>query len=183
MTTGAPIRIRKATEADVEAIAEINLLAWQVAWRGLLPDERRDAMRLDERIELFQERLASADDARERFLVASRGDTVGGFAGFSPARDDHEDATSTAEVTWLFVHPDHWRHGVGQRLLDAAVGAMPADGFLDAMLWTLTDSRQSRGFYEAMGWQGDGGTQVWKGIPMVRYRLRLPAADATTPGD
>lgn len=43
------VRLRRATVADAAAIAEISVRAWQTAFRGIVPDERLDAMRVEQR--------------------------------------------------------------------------------------------------------------------------------------
>ena len=68
---------------------------------------------------------------------------------------------------------------MGRRLLHAAIAELAADGFETATLWTLADSEASRAFYEAQGWRTDGAVvewEDWDGVPLVRYRKRLPAA-------
>ena len=103
-----------------------------------------------------------------------------GFVGFGTTRDEDVDPARVAEVHGLYVHPTHWRRGVGRRLLQAAIEALAADGFDTATLWTLADSEESRAFYEAVGWRTDGAESVWEerdGLRLVRYRLTLPTAE------
>ncbi|MER6578988.1 hypothetical protein [Nonomuraea sp. NPDC001023] len=38
------MRIRKATPADAQAIAEIHVRSWQAAYRGLLPQDHLDGL-------------------------------------------------------------------------------------------------------------------------------------------
>ena len=173
------VHLRPATEADAAAIAEVHVRAWQTAFRGIVSDDRLDAMRVERGVDRFRQKLAPAESANQRFVVAGSGDTVLGFVGFGTTRDEDVDPTLTAEVRGLYVHPTHWRRGVGRRLLHAAVGELAADGFETATLWTLADSEASRAFYEAQGWRTDGAIvewEDWDGVPLVRYRKTLPAA-------
>ena len=174
------MRLRAATVADAAAIAEIHVRAWQTAFRGIVPDERLDAMRVEQRADRFRQHLAPAESASQRFIVAVSGDTALGFVGFGTTRDEDVDPTRTAEVRGLYVHPAHWRRGVGRRLLQAAIDELAADGFKAATLWTLADSEASRAFYEAQGWRTDGVVTAWEdwdGVPLVRYRMTLPGAE------
>ena len=137
-------------------------------------------MRIERGVNRFRQKLAPTEPANQRFIVAESGDTVLGFVGFGTTRDEDVDPAQTAEVRGLYVHPAHWRRGVGRRLLHAAVAELATDGFETATLWTLADSEASRAFYEALGWRTDGAVRAWEdwdGVPLVRYRTRLPAAD------
>ena len=109
------------------------------------------------------------------------GDTVLGFVGFGTTHDEDVDPARVAEVHGLYVHPEHWRRGVGRRLLQAAIQALDSDGYDTVTLWTLAESEASRAFYEAVGWRTDGIVTPWEdwdGVPLVRYRIDLPLADA-----
>lgn len=173
------MRLRPATVADAAAIAEIHVRAWQTAFRGIVSDERLDAMRVERGVGRFRRKLAPAASGGQRFLVAESGDTVLGFVGFGTTRDEDVDSDRVGEVHGLYVHPKHWRRGVGRRLLHAAIDELAADGFESTTLWTLADSEASRAFYEAQGWRTDGvvvAWEDWEGVPLVRYRIRLPAA-------
>ncbi len=181
MTSEKSIRIREGAVANAEALSEINVQGWKDAFRGIVPDERLDAMQPEQRVDGFRDTLASATVRRQRFIVAEIDNAVVGFAGFGPTRDDDEDPAQVGEIGGLYVHPKHWRQGIGRQLMNAAVGALEARGFTEATLWTLAESRQSRGFYEAMDWQADGTTTSWNesDIQLVRYRRRI----AGTPDD
>lgn len=174
------MRLRPATVADAAEIAEVHVRAWQTAFRGIVAADRLNAMRVERGVDRFRQKLAPAEPTGQRFVVAESGDTVLGFVGFGTTRDEDVDSARVGEVHGLYVHPAHWRRGVGRRLLHAAVEGQAADGFETATLWTLADSEASRAFYEAQGWRTDGTVVAWAdwdGVPLVRYRIRLPAAD------
>ncbi len=179
VTPANAVRLRAATVADAEAIAEAHARAWQTAFRGIVPDELLDALRPEVSADRHRERLTSENPAGHPYVVAECDRTVIGFVGFGATRD--EDAARVGEVRALYVHPAHWRRGVGRRLLHAAMEEMAADGFDTATLWTLADSEQSRAFCEALGWCTDGAVvewEDWDGVPLVRYRTRLPMSDS-----
>jgi ribosomal protein S18 acetylase RimI-like enzyme len=66
----------------------------------------------------------------QRGFVAVRDGSVAGFLTLQ----QHEEGS--AEITWMAVHADHRRRGIGRQLIDAAVGAAVADGL--RMLFVLT---------------------------------------------
>lgn len=63
------------------------------------------------------------------------------------------------EVTWMAVHPDHHRRGIGRRLIDAVLVPCRAAGATFLLVKTLADMHpspeyaQTRAFYHAMGFR------------------------------
>jgi len=61
------------------------------------------------------------------------------------------------EITWMAVHPDQHRRGVGRMLIDAALDACRASDVSFLLIKTLADTHpspeyaQTRAFYERMG--------------------------------
>lgn len=66
----------------------------------------------------------------QRGFVALAGDSVVGFLTLEPAQP------SSAEITWMAVHAEHRRAGIGGRLIEAAVVWARGDGV--AMLIVMT---------------------------------------------
>lgn len=161
-------------------MAEAHVRAWQTAFRGIVPDERLNALRVERSADRFRGYLAPTESDGRRFILALSGDTVLGFVGFGTTRHEDVDPAAMAEVHGLYVHPANWRRGVGRRLRHAAVERLAADGYDTATLWTLAECEASRAFYEAQGWCTDGFVTPWEdwdGVPLVRYCTTLPAAE------
>lgn len=106
-----------------------------------------DAARLQELaasvgVEAF---LSLADTAEDEGLfddkvwVASVAGQVVGFVAYADA-----------EVTWLYVHPDHQGHGVGRALLRHALDHARATG-ADRVETTVLDGNRARALYERQG--------------------------------
>lgn len=70
-----------------------------------------------------------------------------------------------------------WGTGVGRALIDAAEARLRERGYRDVILWVLEDNPRARLFYEAAGWQADGGRRPIEifgvSVPEIRYRKRL----------
>jgi GNAT superfamily N-acetyltransferase len=86
--------------------------------------------------------------------LAECGQTLLGFVGTVPSRDPID--PGLGEVDTIAVAPDAWRHGIGRRLMDAAVNDLLDAGYHEAILWTLADYGQGRDFYLATGWHASG---------------------------
>jgi RimJ/RimL family protein N-acetyltransferase len=168
------ITIRCATLADVEILAKIHVRAWQVGYRGLMPQEALDQLSIERRAEQWREWLAC--DQQENRVAVVEGEVVG-FVLFGAERSGTE-PTNRGEVIALNVEPAHWGGGAGRLLLAAACEGLAALGYREAILWVLTENARARRFYERAGFVADGGikTQSWLGATLeeMRYRAQLP---------
>ncbi len=151
------MELRDARSGDVRAVAELHVAAWQVAYRGLVPDEVLDGLSASDREEIFR-RLISGFSSLDSAIVAVDAQIIQGFVHVCPSRDPDAGPT-VGEVTSIYVHPNNWEHGIGGRLLEAALGRLVAAGFNAATLWVVQGNKRARSFYEAQGWSADGNTK------------------------
>jgi GNAT superfamily N-acetyltransferase len=179
--TAAPpaIRIRAAEPADVDALAETAIAAWEEGFRGIVP-ERVDP-RAAWRPARIAERLAGSAADGSAILAAEVDGEVRGLVLYGPSRDRHA-GPREGEIVALYVHPDNWRSGVGRSLVGAALDALAAAGHSEAIVWTLAESPRNLAFYESLGFSRDGGRQRRPsfGSPLeVRFRMPIGARERT----
>ncbi|MDX2972017.1 GNAT family N-acetyltransferase [Kribbella solani] len=133
------IAVRPATLSDAEAVRQIGLTTWPVAYAGLVPDE------------FITDGLAKwwSPEAVERgitngiTLVATDGTQVVGMVGLGK-QDDFW-------VMWkLYVLPTHQKAGAGKALLNAAIAALP-DGTPELLLNVLVTNEKAIAFYRSRG--------------------------------
>jgi ribosomal protein S18 acetylase RimI-like enzyme len=159
------ITVRPAEVGDVEAIRQIGLTTWPVAYAGLVSDE------------FITDGLAQwwSPEAVERgirngiTLVAAEGEQLVGIVGLGREGDFW--------VMWkLYVLPDHQREGVGKALLDAAVEALP-EGTTELLLDVLVGNEQAIGFYRANGFgEAPKTPERDLGVELMWMRLDLQTA-------
>lgn len=164
--------VRRARPDDIDELAETAIAAWRVGFRGIVP-ERVDPARAwkPERIE---ERLRG-DDLGTEILAAEVDGRVRGMLMLGASRDPAA-RPREGEIVALYVHPDHWRAGIGRDLVVAALDRLRAQGHQEAIVWTLAESPRNLDFYESLGFARDGGRQRRPsfGSPLeVRFRMRL----------
>ncbi|HEY1889583.1 MAG TPA: GNAT family N-acetyltransferase [Steroidobacteraceae bacterium] len=161
--------LRPAVPDDAMPVARVHVRAWQVAYRGLIPDEQLQGMRPEDRAQRYD--FAGCNPGRPRTLVALEADTILGFATIAPARD--AGAAGQGELCALYVEPDCWGRGIGQALVAAARAELYGQGFRKAVLWVVADNSRAQRFYRADGWSRDESLraqQVWNvTLNTVRY--------------
>jgi len=151
----ADVSVRVAWTDDADAIAALQVRAWQASYDGLLPPE---ALQIDpaRAAELWRTTLARPKEARTRVLVALERNRVVGFAITTPATDPDCDPAVDAELMELTVDPAERARGHGSRLVQAAVETMAADKFTRAVLWLSSTDDARRAFLTGAGWAADG---------------------------
>jgi len=110
------MKVRPYNAADWEVVREIYDLA--------KPDEMRGGVDVTAIIPLQDDRAAQALFRDSTIFVADQGAHVVGFGG-------HKDNY----ISWLFVHPEHRRQGVGRALLNEMIGRLHGPITLNVGLW------------------------------------------------
>jgi ribosomal protein S18 acetylase RimI-like enzyme len=99
----------------------------------------------------------------------------GGFAGYCYVAAPSGEADlgpEAAELVAMYVDPGHWRQGVGDALMRAALERLAALPYTVAVLWTFKENRRAIAFYERYGWRPDGAEKIHPrtGEPAARFR-------------
>ena len=170
--------IRLATPADAEAIAAVQLRAWQRAYADFLPSEAVEAATSGSRRARWLEHIDDDSTTRSTTQLFDQDGVVAGFASVGPARD-RDAGAEVGELMALYVDPVAQGAGVGRALLDAADGLLRADGYAEAVLWVFEENAMARDFYARHGWilepadviAASHAADCW--APAVRYRLGL----------
>lgn len=147
------IALRPITLADADDCGRIHAQTWQVAYRGVVPDEILAKHTVAWRQARWRGFLTDGQ-AVDRLLAEIDGETVG-FVAWGPGRADPR-----GELWSLYVHPDHWGSGAGRVLMQAAEAGL-RQRWDAAFLWVLADNPRARRFYERAGWRPDGG-EKWE---------------------
>jgi GNAT superfamily N-acetyltransferase len=161
------IEIRRAEVADAEAGAWCHLTCWREAYADLVDPERllEKTSDIDRRVE----RWASAiEDGVLRWIAldpdpaAPVQDRVIGSSSPGPGRD--EDAPTPLELYAIYVRAKWWGSGLGDRLLDVAIGKEAAS------LWLLAGNERAKAFYRRHGFVEDGARvdEPFFGVPEIR---------------
>lgn len=143
--------VRSAVPADAEAIAEVHVACWREAYAHVLSPAFLAALDVDARCLQWARRLANPDPDR-LVVVAVTDDRIVGLALSGRSRDTPP--VRELQLDALYVLADQHGTGLGQALLDAALGGRPA------ALWTAEDNPRARAFYTRNGFTPDGARKI-----------------------
>jgi GNAT superfamily N-acetyltransferase len=165
--------LRLAEPADATAVARVHVRSWQLAYRGLLPDEYLEGLRPEDRAPHYT--FGDRQPGRPVTTVALERGELRGFATTGPSRD--RDRPGSGELYALYVDPAAWSLGVGRALMRAARERLARAGFEEAHLWVLDGNVRAERFYQLDGWLPDGARrpeELW-GVMVneIRYRTAL----------
>ncbi|MGE0214609.1 N-acetyltransferase family protein [Mycolicibacterium sp.] len=155
------------------AVAQAHVRAWQVAYRGLIPQDYLDGLRAVERGGRYNfEAMVPSGPYTQ---VAVDGDTICGHVTTGHSRDG--DRPGDGEIWALYVDPLRWGTGVGRFLIAAGCEQLRGQGHDAALLWVLSGNARARRFYELAGWHWDGTQRTDEAagyrVDEVRYRRSL----------
>jgi ribosomal protein S18 acetylase RimI-like enzyme len=160
--------VRPPAPGEGAAIARAHVRSWQVAYRGIFPDDYLD--RLDDQLAQRTERwegFIARDVPLGRLLVATLDGRIVAFSSFGPAggfRDHGAGAlpSQLGEIYGFYTDPSYWRRGAGRALMERTIESLAAAGFEHATLWVLRDNPRARAFYEATGWRATGDESIFR---------------------
>ena len=165
--------IRRAQVADAPGIARVHWDSHQTTYvgPGRVARDKVEALTMVIRVSFWTANLAIANDVypppegfhRMAIWVAEVDGEIVGWANTSTGRD--ADRPRDLELEGLYVLDAHHGTGVGQALLDAAVGDRPA------YLWVLADNPRARAFYRRNGFEPDGTEKVDEEWEVTEVRL------------
>jgi ribosomal protein S18 acetylase RimI-like enzyme len=134
------IAVRRATLADVDAVREVGLKTWPVAYAELASPE----FVTDGLAQWWSQEAVERGIVRGVTLVAT--DSAGEVVGMTGLGQEEG-----FWVMWkLYVLPEHQGRGVGKLLLDAAIAALPA-GTIELLLDVVVGNEKAIGFYRRNG--------------------------------
>jgi GNAT superfamily N-acetyltransferase len=164
--------------ADAKAAGAIHVLAWQVGYRDMMPDQFLDGLDAAARQRQWSEQLTAGPPEGAAWLVVEDDDgAVAGISAVGPARDDEGQLTGDGELYMINIHPERWGRGLGRELLEAATEWLRSGDWSEAVLWMADGNQRAGRLYESNGWVLDGAR---KEAPIgglmvaeVRYRRSL----------
>jgi ribosomal protein S18 acetylase RimI-like enzyme len=156
-----PTSVRPATPADAASIGTCHLACWRETYSGLL-SPAWFAARDPERFAANWARML-ADPATADVVVAEVDGEVVGFAQVVASMDTPP--VRETQLVTIYLRAAQHGSGLGQALLDAALGDRPAS------LWVAEENPRAQRFYARNGFVADGTRALlesWEGLAEIR---------------
>jgi ribosomal protein S18 acetylase RimI-like enzyme len=154
-----PTLVRNAAVGDEAALARVHLECWRETYQRILSPAFLASQNVDDRQAMWERALNGPGAARQ--FVAEAGGVIVGFAGTKPPPPECPDKQ---ELWGLYLLKAHHGSGLGQQLLQAAIG----NG--GAVLWVAEDNPRAHAFYRRNGFTFDGERQLleeWEDLPIL----------------
>lgn len=171
------MRIRPATTADAQAIAEVHVASWRTTYAGLLPDEVLANLSVERRANYWHGELTHLNNPHFIYVAESDDGQIVGFASGGPERDGR--LPYTGELYAIYLLAEHQGKGIGRALAHAVAEHLRLQGMTAMLVWVLKGNPAAR-FYQALGGQyvaekpltigGDDRTEVaygWTDTSMI----------------
>jgi len=162
--------IRKMDLADVPRVAEVWMFSWRNAFRGIISDEDLFKGRLVvDGITMFEETLKK--NTSQNYVFDDG--IIKAFLTMYPCQD--EDKAGTFELAALYVDTFFQKQGIGAQMIEFFEEQVRRCGCNEVCLWTLEKSRDSRAFYEKVGYVHDGACKLVTRLALagVRYTKKV----------
>jgi ribosomal protein S18 acetylase RimI-like enzyme len=140
------ITVRRATAYDIDAIAKVQITAWQTNFCN----EKLDTAISNTFSKVLKKRWACQFEQGYQVLVAENDSReIVGFVGFCM----HTDATQIAEINAFYLTSNTLYQSVGTLLCNMALEEIKRNGYQEAAIWVLEENNQMKSFYEELGFQ------------------------------
>jgi len=154
-----------ASVEDIEMLAHIHVASKKAAEKYIVSDEYLESITEAEYAGKWEEWLKS--EGLQTLILSIDGKQTGtitfGKLKTPPPGSSHIRPIYSAEIMALYVHPDYWRKGAGQALMQEAAQRMKAQKHGGVCLWALDKNKNACAFYEKLGGQRCGKQMIENG--------------------
>jgi len=173
------VQIRRGTADDIAAAS----IVWELAH---LERMKRvpEAARKERAEATLRDRLGVSS---ARFFVVEAGGRIVGVLLANDARENDgagDVIPGVMHVSYVAVHPAHWRRGIASRLLDNVINDARARRYARLQLWVITSNIAARRLYERFGFVFTGREKTDDfGERIAHYALALEAQGIVAPSE
>ncbi|WP_019394525.1 GNAT family N-acetyltransferase [Priestia filamentosa] len=140
------MKIRKASERDINEIAEIYVDSWRTTYDGLVPREFLNGLSYETSQHKWQSFYD--DQVNETFMYVAV-DEIGKVVGFAAARCMlHKEREG--ELYALYLLDQCQGQGVGRSLVKAVANHFIKSNVSSMFVWVMKNNRAGRGFYQSL---------------------------------
>lgn len=149
------------SDEEIRGKAYVHWRSWQDAYSGLVDRNYLDNLTIEKCTDI-------AYRWPNGLLVAKENDTVIGFVGYGPCRDDA--LPETGEVFAIYVLKEYYGKKAGHALMCAALEKLSE--YKRIAVWVLEGNHRAIRFYEKCGFRFDGTKKQIK-LGTVNTEIRM----------
>nr|AJG37977.1 GNAT family acetyltransferase [uncultured Gammaproteobacteria bacterium] len=148
---------RQANIQDAEAIAQLLINSWQVAYENILPKKLLLGLSLVEWVNGWKVHLANA---KNEVYVLLEDQEIIGVAEVCSFNEKHLSQYSNhAEISVFYLVPDKVGSGYGKKMMDEVLSIIQGKENDGVAIWVLEKNQRARSFYRKFGFKFMGNTK------------------------
>jgi len=137
------VEIRKATNNDIESIANVHYKSWMESFLGLIPYEYLKQRNVNQSINSLSKYIDST-------YVATIEKNIVGFSIYRKEARDFVSVEDASEIQGLYVLEEYQNLGIGSKLLDASINEIKPK---KVVLYVLYNNEHAIEFYIKKGFK------------------------------
>jgi len=138
--------IRKATEIDINSIAEVKVACWRSTYKNIIDQNYLDCLTVDESAENSLKRFFEKDTVLH--VVETRRNLVVGYCSGGIKHGDTRDYD--AEIYAIYILDEYQNNGLGKKLIHSVVYELYMKKHKSIITWCLKGNPY-KSFYENLG--------------------------------
>jgi len=144
-----PFRIRRGLPGDLAGVARVHVEAWMSSYRGIVPDERLDALTVESDLAAgFGSSLTNPAPGIACFVATVRENEIVGYAFGGPTHVP--EPGFNGELRAIYLLQSHQGRGIGTALVREIARHLLATGRTNMIVWAFAENPYRR-FYEKLG--------------------------------
>jgi len=145
--------IRKATMADIPALARVHVDTWKATYKGIVSNTIIQNLTYEVGEQRFLTVLQKHADEATCYVAEKEPDKIVGFAIGGLERS--KNPKYRGELWGIYVGREYQRQGIGKRLVSTVVEKLLSLNINSMLVWVLKNNPY-RTFYETLGGQQVG---------------------------
>ena len=164
------MEIKQATLKDIEAISYIHASSWRSAYRDIVPQSYLNELKDDFWVSAFHTWIKN--DILTGQIIFDKETAVGCMA-YGKSRDNK--LSDWGEIVSIYLLPEYFGKGYGQKLLDVALADMKESGYQNIYLWVLKENSKAQKFYKKNKFQHTSDEYIFdiQGKQLIDIRFIL----------
>ncbi|WP_314589866.1 GNAT family N-acetyltransferase [Paenibacillus terrigena] len=144
------MRIRLATEKDIEGIARVHVESWRSTYQGIISESVLSNLTMEGRIKKWAQIFERGQSDSVIYVLEDEDGMINGF--FHGGKSRQPELGYDAELYTIYLLQEVQGLGYGRRLFDTFVDALKHWNYCSCMVWVLADN-PSLPFYKKLGGQ------------------------------